>query len=242
MGVAGPAMGLLGTGAQMGSTIMQSNAQKNAQNQAAKNLNDALMRRMILRNQEIMRQRDLGFKAGEAFRENLYNTAGGLAQADQQRKEQERLTGVYSSGTSASDYARPASDASIQAGSQAGALAGQSGGDGEFRTDLARRLNNAASSARDRIAALATMNSYGDSQYGLGNVVPLGFQEAAQQINKFNNFRRGSLQASEVEQQQLGQPEPVNYHKPTGATMLEAGGGLLSGLGKGFGGGGGGMF
>ena len=234
----GMAAGLLGTGAQMGSTIMQANAQKKAQKQQEQNNLDAMLRQAILRNQEMMRQRDLGFKAGETFRQNLYDTAGGLAQASQQRKEQERLTGVYGSGTSAAEFAaRPASDASIAAGSQRGALAGQSGGDGEFRSDLARRLNNAAGDARNRIAALATMNSYGDSQYGLGNVVPLGFQEAGWDINKFNNFRRGSMQAYGVEQQQLGQPSQASYSKPAGATALEGAGGLLSGLGKGFGGG-----
>ena len=184
----GMAAGLLGTGANMAGSIMDANAKKKAQQQQQENLNNWYMGQAALRHQEMMRQSKLGFQAGNAFRQNLYDTAGGLAQASQQQKEQERLQGAYAAGTSASEYAQPASDASIQAGSQRGALAGQSGGDGEFRSDLARRLNNAAGDARNRIAALATMNSYGDSQYGLGNVVPMGFQQAGQEINKFNNF------------------------------------------------------
>jgi hypothetical protein len=231
----GMAAGLMGTGANMAGSIMESNAKKRAQKQQEQNLNNWYMQQAMLRNQEMMRQNDLGFKAGNAFRQNLYDTAGGQAQMAQQLREQGRLQKDYAAGTSASEYATPASDASIQAGSQAGALAGQAGGGQEFRSDLARRLNNAAGSARDRIAALATMNSYGDSQYGLGNVVPMGFQQAAQDINKFNNFRRGSLNAYGVEKQI--QPQQVQ-HQGSGAAMgAKALGGLLSG----FGGGGGGM-
>jgi len=71
----------------------------------------------------------------------------------------------------------------------------------------------------------------------LGRVVPLGFQEAGWDINKFGNFRKGSLQAFQTEMEQLGKPSQTSYNKPAGATALEAGGGLLSGLGKAFGGG-----
>lgn len=233
----GMAAGLLGTGANMAGTIMEANAKKKAQQQQIENTNNWYLQQAMFRNQEMMRQRGLGFEAANAFRQNLYDTAGGLAQAAQQQKEQNRLTGVYSSGTSASEFAPSASDAAIQAGSQAGALAGQSGGDGEFRTDLARRLNNAASDARNRITALATMNSYGDSQFGLGNVVPLGFQQAGWDINKFNNFRRGSLNAYGVEK--AIEPVQVQYRGSPGAMGAKAAGGFLSGLG---GGGGGGMF
>jgi hypothetical protein len=234
----GMAAGLLGTGANMAGSIMDMNAKKKAQQQQQENLNNWYMGQAALRHQEMMRQSNLGFQAGNAFRQNLYDTAGGLAQASQQQKEQNRLQQAYAGGTSASEYAQPASDASIQAGSQRGALAGQSGGDGEFRTDLARRLNNAAGDARNKIAALATMNSYGDSQYGLGNVVPMGFQQAGQEINKFNNFRRGSLQAYGVEK--AIEPVQVQHNGSAGAMGAKALGGLLSGLGGG--GGGGGMF
>jgi hypothetical protein len=234
----GMAAGLLGTGANMAGSIMDMNAKKKAQAQQQQNMNNWYMGQAALRHQEMMRQSNLGFQAGNAFRQNLYDTAGGLAQASQQQKEQNRLQQAYAGGTSASEYAKPASDASIQAGSQRGALAGQSGGDGEFRTDLARRLNNAAGDARNKIAALATMNSYGDSQYGLGNVVPLGFQQAGWDINKFNNFRRGSLNAYQVEK--AIEPTQVQHNGSPGAMAAKAAGGLLSGLGGG--GGGGGMF
>lgn len=232
----GMAAGLLGTGANMAGSMMEANAKKKAQQQQVQNMNNWYMGQAALRHQEMMRQSKLGFQAGNAFRQNLYDTAGGLAQASQQQKEQQRLQGAYASGTSASEFAPSASDAAIQAGSQAGALAGQGGGDKEFRTDLARRLNNAASDARGRISALATMNSYGDSQFGLGNVVPLGFQQAGWDINKFNNFRRGSLNAYGVEK--AIEPTQVQYRGSPGALGAKAAGGLLSGLG---GGGGGGM-
>jgi hypothetical protein len=235
----GMAAGLLGTGASMAGSLMGADAQRKAQAQQQQNNQNWMLGQMALRNQEMLRQRQFGFNAAQDFRQNLYDNTGGLAQASQQQKEQARLENAYAGGTSASEYATPASDASIQAGSQRGALTGQSGGDGEFRTDLARRLNNAAQNSREKIAALATMNSYGDSQFGLGNFVARANQETAQRLNQWNNFRRGSLNAYGVEK--AIEPTRVDYKKPTGQTVAEGAGGLLSGLGK-MGGNFGGMF
>ena len=238
----GMAAGLVGTGLQMGGGIADMMSKQKAQQQQKQNLDNWYMGQMALRNQEMMRQAKFRGQASDAFRQNIYDTAGGSAQLAQQLKEQGRLQDAYSQGTSAAQSAIPASDASIQAGSQAGTLTGQNGGGsgaGEFRSDLARRLNNAAGDARNRIAALATMNSYGDSQYGLGNVVPLGFQQAGQNINKFNNYRRGSLAAYGVEK--AIEPVQVQHRGSPAAMGMKALGGLFGGLGGG-GGGGGGMF
>jgi hypothetical protein len=230
---------LAGTGAGIAGNLIGAQSQQKAQAQQRENTNNWYLQQALMRNQEMMRQRDLGFRSGQAFRQNLYDNTGGLAQASQQQQEQARLERAYAGGTSASEYAKPASDASIEAGSQRGALTGQSGGDGEFRTDLARRLNNATQDARSRIQALATMNSYGDSQFGLTNHVARANQELAQNLNQFNNFRRGSLQAYQVEKN--FEPQQVSYKKPAGQTLAEGMGGLLGGLGKG-GGSFGGMF
>lgn len=231
----GAAAGLLGTGASMAGTMMEAQNKQKAQKQQQENLNNWYIQQMMFQNSERNRQNALRGQARGAFDDNIFSNAGGIAQAGNALKEAGRLGQEYSRGTSAA--AIPASDASIQAGSQAAALSGQSGGGSEFRSDLARRLNNAASDARGRIANLATMNSYGDSQFGLGNVVPMGFQQAGWDINKFNNFRRGSMNAYGVEKQ----IEPMQVqHKPSqGAAMVKGLGGLLGGLG---GGGGGGMF
>ena len=235
----GAAAGLLGTGANMAGTMMEASARQRAQKQQEENIRNYHIQQMLFQHQEKMRQAALRGQARGAYDQNIYDTASGQAQMANQLKEQERLSREYARGTSAA--ATPASDASIQAGGGSAALTGQSGGDKEFRSDLARRLNNAASDARGRIGALATMNSYGNSQFGLGNVVPIGFQKAGWDINKLNNFRRGSLAAYGVEKQI--EPVQVQYRGSPGATAVKGLGGLLGGLGGGMsGGGGGGLF
>lgn len=234
----GAAAGLIGTGANMAGTMMEANARQRSQRQQEMNNNNHLIQQMIFQQQEKLRQAALRNKARGVFNQNIYDTASGQAQMANQLKEQGRLSTEYARGTSAAGA--PVSDSNIQAGTAA-ALAGQSGGDKEFRSDLARRLNNAASDARGRINALATMNSYGDSQFGLGNTVPIGFQQAGWDINKFNNFRRGSLSAYGVEKQI--EPIQVQHRGSPGASAVKGLGGLLGGLGGGMsGGGGGGLF
>jgi hypothetical protein len=232
----GMAAGILGTGAQMAGTMMEAQNKQKAQKQQEENLRNWYLQQFMMRQQEGQRQNKLRLGADKAFRDNIYGTASANAQMGNALQEQQRLQGEYARGTSAA--ATPASDASIAAGSQAGALTGQSGGDKEVRSDLAARLNNAAGSARNRIAALATMNSVGDSQFGNANVVPLGFQQAAWDLRKFNDFRRGSMNAYGVEKNSI-QPQQVQYKQSGAGQALSGLGGLLGGLGKG---GGGGMF
>jgi hypothetical protein len=89
---------------------------------------------------------------------------------------------------------------------------------------------------RDRIKALGTMNSYGDSLMGLGTENPLAFQRSGWDINQANNFRKGSLQAFQVEK--AIQPQQVQYRGSPLSMAMNAAGGLVSGLGNAAGGGG----
>jgi hypothetical protein len=229
--------GLIGTGAQVGSGIMEMQQRQKAQRQQQENLNNWYLYQALIRNQEYMRQ-DAFRGQADASRQNvLYGDVSSTAQKDKQGREAERLASEYTRGTSAAADAPSASDASIRSGEQRTALTGQSGGDTEFRSDLARRLNNSASRARDRIKAQATMNSYGDSLMGLGTENPLAFQRAGWDINQFNNFRKGSLQAYGVEK--AIEPQQVQYKGSPGAMAMRAAGGLISGFGNA---GGGGMF
>jgi hypothetical protein len=207
-----------------------------AQKQQQQNLDNWYMYQALQRNQEMMRQNALGIEANNARMTGL-NDVGSLGQKATQSAEAVRLNDHLQRGTSAA--ATPASDASIGANTQQGMLTGQSGGDREFKSDLARRLNNRTQDAKGRIQALATMGSYGDSMGGLGTMNPLNFQKAGWGINQANNFRRGSLQAYGVEKQI--QPQQVQYQGSPLAMGLQSIGGLMSGMGKG-GGGGGGMF
>lgn len=233
----GGMLGLAGTAANVGGGIMEMQGRQKAQRQQQENLNNWYLYQALIRNQEYMRQ-DAFRAQANASRENvLNNDVSSVAQKFKQGKEADRLSSAYAQGTSAAADAPSASDASIRAGTTRTALSGQSGGDTEFRSDLARRLNNGASRVRDRIKALATMNSYGDSFQGLGTENPLAFQRAGWDINQFNNYRKGSLQAYQVEK--AIQPQQVQYQGSPAAMGMRAAGGFLSGLG---GSGGGGMF
>ena len=236
MGAAAPLMGLAGTAASMGGGLMDMQGRKKAQQQQEKNLNDWYMYQALMRNQEYMRQNALRAEASKARTDALSNDISSFAQKGKQAAEADRLSQDYAMGTSAAGL--PASDAAIGANTQRGALTGQGGGDAEFKSDLARRLNNRTQDARSRIQALATMNSFGDSFMGLGTENPLAFQRAGWNINQANNFRKGSMAAYGIERQL--QPQQVQYNGSPGAMGLQAAGGFLSGLGKG--GGGGGMF
>lgn len=232
----GGMMGLAGTGLQIGGQIADMQGRQKAQRQQQENLNNWYLYQALIRNQEYMRQDALRTEAN-ASRENvLNNDVSSVAQKFKQGQEADRLSGAYAKGTSAAANAPSASDAAIRSGTQAGALTGQSGGDREFRSDLARRLNEGSNRVRDRIKALATMNSYGDSLKGLGTENPLAFQRAGFDINMANNFRKGSLQAYGVERQI--QPQQVQYRGSPLSMAMNAAGGLVSGLGSGGGGGG----
>jgi hypothetical protein len=228
--------GLLGTGMQVGGSIADMQGRQKAQKQQQENLNNWYLYQALIRNQEYMRQ-DAYRQQADTSRQNvLNNDVSSTAQKFKQGQEADRLATEYAKGTSAAADAPSASDEAIRAGTQPGILAGQSGGDKEFRSDLARRLNNGASRVRDRIKALGTMNSYGDSFMGLGTENPLAFQRSGWDINQANNFRKGSLQAFQVEK--AIQPQQVQYRGSPLSMAMNAAGGLVSGLGNAAGGGG----
>jgi hypothetical protein len=128
-------------------------------------------------------------------------------------------------------------------------LSGQQSGGDVFQADAARQLADAASSAKQRIGAMATAASYGNSGSGLGTINPIAQQRAGQGIDWANNMRKGSLAAYGVEQ--AVDPKQVTYSNPVadiassflgvgmqgvGNAMAPGGTGVGAGLGKMMGG------
>jgi hypothetical protein len=72
-------------------------------------------------------------------------------------------------------------------------LSGQQSGDATFQSDLAGKLSKASNEAKQRIAALATVGSYGGSSGGLDVSNALAFSKAGRGIDLGNEFRRGDL-------------------------------------------------
>jgi hypothetical protein len=110
-------------------------------------------------------------------------------------------------------------------------LSGQKGGSGEIQQKIAERITNASKDARARIAALATLQSFGPSQFGLQNRANDIFAKSGQEITMQGNVRQGSLAAYGAEKQ----VEPQRFQ----ATPSPWGGlaGALAGIaGRGMGG------
>jgi hypothetical protein len=74
-------------------------------------------------------------------------------------------------------------------------LSGQQGGDASdpFNADLSAKLDQASADSKKRVAALATVGSYGGSYGGLDNTVSQAFQKSGQGIDLANDFRRGDM-------------------------------------------------
>ena len=111
-------------------------------------------------------------------------------------------------------------------------LRGTGGGDPLVTQDLQKKINNAAVESRKRIANLATIQSYGSSQFGLQNRAQDLFNKSGQDIRFQGNLRQGNLGALGV----AGQVEPLRIQ----STPSQAGGiasSLASIAGKSFGGG-----
>jgi hypothetical protein len=156
--------------------------------------------------------------------------------ADNQKKvqseEEARLAGLYTGGGDVQASADPA----VPTSTADAALTGQRGGGEVFQTDMARRLSDATASAKQRLGALAKINSFGGSFGGLGTVNPINQAAAGSGIDFANEYRRGSMGAYSTEKNV--QPVQISYSNPIadiaqsflGAGM--AGVGNLAGAGK----------
>ena len=118
-------------------------------------------------------------------------------------------------------------------------LSGQQSMDPSVRAGIADQVSSAARDARARIAALATLQSYGPSEFSLQNRANDIFTKAGQEISLMGNERAGSLAA-------YGAAKQVQPRQIVATPSMWGGlaGGLASIAGKsaGFGMGGGGSF
>jgi len=111
-------------------------------------------------------------------------------------------------------------------------LSGQQNMDPAITADISSQINDAAKNARSRIAALATLQSYGPSQFSIQNRANDIFRTAGNEIQIAGDERQGSLAAYEAAKQ----VQPVHY---SASPSLWGGiaSGLASAAGKAFGGG-----
>ena len=129
----------------------------------------------------------------EADRSRVAGTEqlSGENQTARQKAEEERLAS-YLQG----DQQRAADEAGQTPVAEAdAALAGQntSTSSDTFKGDFAAAINTATKGARERMAALAGMSSFGGSSAGLARGNQEILNKAGSDIDMFNEFRRGEL-------------------------------------------------
>jgi hypothetical protein len=140
------------------------------------------------RAEEHARQDDLRQRTETARQETL----GELDPTKQQQAQETEATKLTT------DFARTPEAAQAEINNQL--LSGEISGGQNFKDDYARRMTQASQDARKRIAALATIQSYGGSFGGLGTRNQQVLGQGDENIKMLGNMRGGSLGAYGAEQ------------------------------------------
>ena len=181
--------GLAGTAASGASASAAASQQKQAYDEWAANQSK-------LRAEQNAKQEQDRQIAEKAQTQGLQDVSAGNQKTEQQT-EQDRLT-AYLQGQDQTATPQPSAGVLTPASDKT-ILSGQQGGDQTFQKDLATKLNAASADAKQRIAALATVSSYGPSSGGLDVKNALAFQKSGTGIDMANDFRRGDLSAYGVQ-------------------------------------------
>jgi len=110
-------------------------------------------------------------------------------------------------------------------------FSGQQNGSDEMKTAIQGHIQQAAIEARKRIAALANVQSYGGSQYGLTNRANSIFNAAGQDIRLAGNERAGGLSAYNVAK--AVEPIKISQYSGGAAGGLAQAGAQIAGQGLG---------
>ncbi|WLB24966.1 hypothetical protein QIH85_24095 [Bradyrhizobium japonicum] len=217
-------MSIIGIGLSIGMAAMQYSAQQDmaSKQQAANDAWVAYQRREA--NAENLRQENLRQKA-EAAREGALSELTPQKQTQAQEKEQARLEKTLT----------PEDLANLAAGKTQSIndklLSGQQDMADTVKTGVANRIAQAAAEARDRINALAAVQSYGGSQFGLTNRANAIFNASGQDIRLAGDERQGDLAAYQVAKA----VQPIQYQmtpSPWGGAASAIAGKAGSGLGS----------
>jgi hypothetical protein len=164
----------------------------------------------------------------EAARQSTISEMDAQKQKEAQGKEEERLKQDITPAD-----VKPDEKGMVAIGDEL--LRGTGGGDPLVTQDLQKKINSAAVESRKRIANLATIQSYGGSQFGLQNRAQDLFNKSGQDIRFQGNLRQGNLGALGI----AGNVEPAkiqttpSYAGGIASSLASiAGKGLSSGFGS----------
>ena len=124
-------------------------------------------------------------QADAARTQGLQDVSADTQKTDQ-AAEADRLT-QYLQGNAPASTTTPSPAVSVS-----DQLSGATG-DKIFQDDLSSKLDQASADSKKRIAALATVGSYGGSFGGLDNTVSQAFTKSGQGIDEANDFRKGDM-------------------------------------------------
>jgi hypothetical protein len=201
IGIAATVAGVAGQAAEAAGQASAQNKQKSAYDTWVAQQDQA--RNLETQRQDTLRQR------AEAAQQVGLTTLSSDQQKQRQADEETRLSNYLTNQTpSAPTVGAPVSVADR-------ALTGQGGGDPALMNDLAGRINDATTQAKNRIAALARVSSFGGSSGGLSTTADLSLQQSGRGIDAANNARQGSLGAYNLEHT----IEPIQIKHTPSATL-----------------------
>jgi len=128
-------------------------------------------------------------KLADAARAQGLSDVSATSQSADQTAEQARLNDYLQGQGPASTESNPSPTTAVSDAR----LSGAQGGDQVFQDDLTSKLDQASADSKKRIAALATVSSYGNSFGGLDNTVSEAFAKSGQGIDMANDFRKGDM-------------------------------------------------
>ena len=205
---------IIGLGLSIGMAVYNMQQQQDMADQQ-QSANDAWVAYQKRQSQEYSARDEELRKNAEAAREASLGELTPQKQQKAQENEQARLTTELT----------PEQVANMAKGDPnaiaATMLSGQQGAAEGVKTSIQQQIQQAAVEARQRIAALAAVQSYGGSQYGLTNRANTIFNTAGQDIRLASDERQGQLAAYNVAKA----VEPIKIVQYGGGSAL---GGLAS--------------
>ena len=182
---------IIGLGLSIGSAVANAQAQQDMvdqQNQA----NDAWVAYQQRQSQQYAAQDEALRKNAQAAQQSTLEQMSVQKQTAAQQGEQGRLTAALT----------PEQTKAMAAGDKLAIdkdlLPGQASGNSVVLSGIQAQLQQAAQQARARIAALAAVQSYGGSQFGLTNRANAIFNAGNQDIRLASDERQGQLAAYNV--------------------------------------------
>jgi hypothetical protein len=213
-----PMVGMALSIASAGLGYMQQQDMANKQQQAN---NEWIAYQRQKSQEEWARQEEYRQKAETARQESVVDIAPDK-QKEAQGKEETRLMNELAPEQTPEQQAALVGDRM---------LSGQQGASAQVKETFANQLNQASKDARARIQSLATLSSYGGTQFGLQNRAKEILNKSGQVIGLQGNIRSGSLSAHQAEK-----AVPVAQVRQGGGSSFAGIGNALAGIsGRGVG-------